>query len=176
MPPSHYPSGARRDGYTQTIRAAGFNGIADTIWAAECRKKIFDRLGGGRECDDTSGRLNFTASRATRLAANANGKLFFNGPMTVEKFDPFPVHPDERTSPDRPGWSVSCQNRKSLTSVAPSQAEHRSVAWLGGQASYWHIATRVTAKQRITTMFDRPETDLFQKSRALAQYLPRIAM
>jgi hypothetical protein len=62
------------------------------------------------------------------------------------------------------------------TSVAPSQAEHRSVAWLGGQASYWHIATRVTAKQRITTMFDRPETDLFQKSRALAQYLPRIAM
>src|SRR6202042_1896037 len=25
-----------------------------------------------------------------------------------------------------------CQNRKSLTSVAPSQAEHRSVAWLGG--------------------------------------------
>ena len=32
------------------------------------------------------------------------------------------------------------------TSVAPSQAEHRSVAWLGGQASYWHIATRATAK------------------------------
>jgi hypothetical protein len=60
------------------------------------------------------------------------------------------------------------------TSVAPSQAEHRSVAWLGGQASYWHIAT--TAKQRITTMFDLPETDIFQKSRALAQYLPRIAM
>src|SRR6202163_549858 len=42
MPASHYPSGARTDGYTQTIRAAGFNGIADTIWAAECRKKIFD--------------------------------------------------------------------------------------------------------------------------------------
>ena len=55
-------------------------------------------------------------------------------------------------------------------------AEDRSVAWLGGQASYWHIATRATAKQRITTIFDLPETDLFQKSRALAQYLPRIAM
>src|ERR1700730_12465205 len=56
---------------------------------------------------------------------------------------------------------------KVATSVAPSQAEHRSVAWLDGQASYWHIATRATAKQRITTMFDLPETDLFQKSRAL---------
>jgi hypothetical protein len=97
---------------------------ADTIWAAECRKKIFDRLGGGRQCDDASGRLNFTASRATRLAANANGKLFFNGPMTVEKFDPFPVHPDEWTSPDRPGWSVSCQRTKSLRDSPLKRVAH----------------------------------------------------
>jgi hypothetical protein len=25
----------------------------------------------------------------------------------------FPVHPNQRTSQDRPGWSVSCQKRKS---------------------------------------------------------------
>jgi hypothetical protein len=31
-----------------SIRAAGFNGTADIILVAECRKKTFDRLGGGR--------------------------------------------------------------------------------------------------------------------------------
>ena len=54
--------------------------------------------------------------------------------------------PRKRTSSAWLPRSVLRQNRKSLTSVAPSQAEHRSVAWLGGQASYWHIATRATAK------------------------------
>ena len=38
------------------------------------------------------------------------------------------------------------------------------------------ILRRATAKRRITAMFDHPETNLFQKSRAFAQYLPRIAM
>ena len=48
--------------------------------------------------------------------------------------------------PDIASCPLSARTGKSLTSVAPSQAEHRSVAWLGGQASYWHIATRATAK------------------------------
>ena len=88
MPANRCPYGARTDGYTPTIRAAGFNGTADIIWAAECRRKTFDRLGGGRQCDDTSGRSNFTASRVTRPAANANDRLFFTGPTTVENSDP----------------------------------------------------------------------------------------
>jgi hypothetical protein len=88
MPANHCPSGARTDGYTSTIRAAGFNGIADIIWAAECRKKTFDRLGVGRQRDDTSGRSNFTASPVTRPAANANDRLFFTGPTIVENSDP----------------------------------------------------------------------------------------
>ena len=88
MPAKHCPSGARTDGYSPTIRAAGFNGTADTIWAAVRRKKTFDRLGGGRQCDDTSGRSNFTASPVTRPAANTNDRLFFTGLTTVENFDP----------------------------------------------------------------------------------------
>src|SRR5581483_1876968 len=84
MPVSHCPSGEKKDGYTPTIRGAGFNGIAGIIWAAECRKKTFDRLGAGRLCADTSGKLNFTASQATRPAANVNGRRFFIGPTTVE--------------------------------------------------------------------------------------------
>jgi hypothetical protein len=88
MPAKHCPSGARTDGYTPTIRAAGFNGIADIIWGAVCRKKTFDRLGGGRQCDDTSDKSNFTASPVTRSAANASDRLFFTRPMTVENFDP----------------------------------------------------------------------------------------
>jgi hypothetical protein len=88
MPANHCPFGARTDGYTPTIRAAGFNGIADIIWAAVRRKKTFDRSGAGRQCDDTLGRSNFTASPATRPAANANDRLSFTGPTTVEIFDP----------------------------------------------------------------------------------------
>jgi hypothetical protein len=64
---------------------------------------------------------------------------------------------------------------RSLHRSRPLKPEHRSVAWLDGQAPYWHIATRATAKQRTATTFDPPETDLFQKYRALAQYLPSIA-
>jgi hypothetical protein len=88
MPANHCPSGARTDGCTPTIRAAGFNGIADIIWDAECRRKTFDRSGVGRQCDDTSGRSNFTASPVTRPAANASDRLFFTGPMIVENYDP----------------------------------------------------------------------------------------
>jgi len=80
-------SGATTAGYTPTIRAAGFNGIADIISAAECRKKTIDRSGGGRPCDDTSGRSNFTASPVTRPAADANDRLFCTGLTTVENFE-----------------------------------------------------------------------------------------
>jgi hypothetical protein len=55
--------------------------------AAECLKRIFDRSGGGRQCEDTSDRSNFTASRVTRPAANVKGRLFFTGPTTVGNFD-----------------------------------------------------------------------------------------
>src|ERR1700676_803975 len=87
MPANHCLSGARTDGYTPTILAAGFNGTADIILAAECCKKTFDRLDGGGESEDTSDRSNFTASRVTTPAANANDRLFFTGPTTVGNFD-----------------------------------------------------------------------------------------
>src|ERR1700676_5047251 len=87
MPANRCLSGARTDGYIPTIRAAGFNGTADIILAAECRKKTFDRLDGGGQCEDTSDRSNFTASRVPRPAANANDRLFFIGPTTVGNFD-----------------------------------------------------------------------------------------
>src|SRR5579859_7349657 len=87
MPANHCRSGARTDGYTPTIRAAGFNGIADIIWAAVCLKKIFDRSGGGRQCDDTSNKSNFTARPATRPAAGASDRPFSTGPTTVENSD-----------------------------------------------------------------------------------------
>ena len=88
MPANHYRSGARKDGFTPTIRAVGSSGIVGTTWAAECRRKTFDRSGGGRQCDDIFGRSNFTASQATRIAANANDRLFYIGPTTAENFDP----------------------------------------------------------------------------------------
>ena len=87
MPANRCLYGARTDGYTLTIRAAGFNGTADIILAAERRKKTFDRLGGGRQCEGTSDRLNFTANRVTRPAANANDRPFFTGHTIVGNFD-----------------------------------------------------------------------------------------
>jgi hypothetical protein len=48
-----------------------------------------------------------------------------------------------------------------------------AVGWSGVLLAYCDKGDRRTA---LTTMFDFPETDFFQKSRALAQYLPRIAM
>ena len=88
MPANHYRSGARKDGFIPTIRAVGSSGIVGTTWAAECRRKTFDRSGGGRQCGDIFGRSNFTASQATRPAANANDRLFYIGPTTAENFDP----------------------------------------------------------------------------------------
>jgi hypothetical protein len=89
MPANHYRSGVRKDGFTPTIRAVGSSGIVGTTWAADCRRKTFDRSGGGRQCDDIFGRSNFTASQATRPAANANDRLFYTGPTTAENFDPY---------------------------------------------------------------------------------------
>ena len=79
--------GARTVGYTPMILAAGFNGTAGIMSAAECRRKTIGRLGGGGECEDTLGRSNVTASRETRLAANGKDRLFFTGPTTVGDFD-----------------------------------------------------------------------------------------
>ena len=69
------------------ILAAGFNGTAGIMSAAECRRKTIGRLGGGGECEDTLGRSNVTASRETRLAANGKDRLFFTGPTTIGDFD-----------------------------------------------------------------------------------------
>ena len=50
-------------------------------------RKPFGRLGGGRQCEDTLGRSNVTASRETRPAANGKDRLFFAGPTTVGNFE-----------------------------------------------------------------------------------------
>jgi hypothetical protein len=134
MPANHCPSGARTDGYTPTIRAAGFNGIADIIWAAECRKKTFDRLGVGRQCDDISGRSNFTASPVTRPAANANDRLFFTGPTIVENSDPCRAAMPDVVAPCSRGEGLACSQhnarvaaRVPVSSACESMQRLRSV-------------------------------------------------
>ena len=87
MPANRWPYGARTVGYTPMILAAGFNGTAGIMSAAECRRKTIGKFGGGGECEDTLGRSNVTASRETRLAANGRDRLFFTGPTTVGDFD-----------------------------------------------------------------------------------------
>jgi hypothetical protein len=88
MPASRYLSGARTDGSTPTIREGGSSGIAGTIWAAECRRKTFDRSNGGRQCDDIFARSNFTASEAILPVANASDRLFYTGHTIAEHSEP----------------------------------------------------------------------------------------
>ena len=80
---NRFPFGGRRAGFTRTIRAAGFSGIADIISAADCRKRICTKSGGGKLCAATLHKSVIIASRAIGGADHASGKHFFNGPTTA---------------------------------------------------------------------------------------------
>ena len=62
---SRYQSGARRDGFIPTIRAAGFSGTAVTIWGAAFRPRTRGRSNAGRRSAATFAKSSATASRAT---------------------------------------------------------------------------------------------------------------
>ena len=87
MRASPCPPGARTDGFTLTIHAAGFSGTAATIWAAARRKKTTDRSAVGKQCDGTSGKLSVTANPAIRCAVSGNARHFYTGRMTAEQFE-----------------------------------------------------------------------------------------
>src|ERR1700683_4845523 len=87
MRASPCPPGARTDGFTLTIHAAGFSGTAATIWAAARRKKTTDRSAVGKQCDGTSGKLSVTANQAIRCAVSGNARHFYTGRTTAEQFE-----------------------------------------------------------------------------------------
>jgi hypothetical protein len=86
MPVSRCRCGARKAGFTPTIRAAGSSGTAATTWAAACRKRTHVRSSAGKRSDGTSRRSSSTASLATRCVDRVNAKLCCTGPMTAAKF------------------------------------------------------------------------------------------
>jgi hypothetical protein len=85
MPVSRCRCGARKAGFTPTIRAAGSNGTAAITWAAACRKRTHVRSSAGKRSDGTSRRSSSTASLATRCVDRVNAKLCCTGPMTAAK-------------------------------------------------------------------------------------------
>jgi hypothetical protein len=81
------PPGARTDGFTPTIHAAGFSGTAATTWAAARRKKTTDRSDVGKQCEGTSGKLSVIANQAIRCAVSGNARHFYTGRTTAEQFE-----------------------------------------------------------------------------------------
>ena len=77
--------GARRVGFTPPIHAGGSSGIAATIWAGGCRKRMPGRSDDGRPFAATWRRSDATASPAIRPAARDSGKHCCIGPMTAGK-------------------------------------------------------------------------------------------
>ena len=87
MPANPYRNGSIRDGYTRTILAAGFNGIAATTWAAECLTKTCGRSNAGRRFGATLHKFGIIVSPAISFAAPVSGRPCCIGPTTAEKFE-----------------------------------------------------------------------------------------
>src|SRR5215213_7964567 len=73
--------GERRVGSITKIRAAGFNGIAATTWAAVV-PTMSGKSNAGARCVVTSHRSRSTVRKVKPSAARGNDKLYFTGPTT----------------------------------------------------------------------------------------------
>ena len=76
-------SGAAKAGSGTTIRAAGFNGTADTISVAGATT-MNDRLSAGAPCADTSHRSKRTVRDTSWTAVRNNGRRYCTGLTTRE--------------------------------------------------------------------------------------------
>ena len=90
-PASRCQSGARKAGFTRTIRVDGSNGIAGITWAVACPRRTPARSGGGRRSGGTSPNSESIASRAIRCAARASARRFCIGRMTAGSFETDPT-------------------------------------------------------------------------------------
>src|ERR1700683_3185378 len=83
MPVSRCRNGARRDGYTPTIHAAGSNGTAGTTWGDECPTRTLGRSDAGRQFAVMCVSFSLRASLAMSGAAGSNGRRCCTGPTTA---------------------------------------------------------------------------------------------
>ncbi len=83
--------GGKRDGSILLTRVVGFNGTAGIISDAVSHKKMLGRLGDGKRCAATFGKLRRTANRAICVAGGGSGKRFCNGRTIAGKSNPLLV-------------------------------------------------------------------------------------
>jgi hypothetical protein len=75
----------KRDGFTLTTRAAGSNGVVDTIWGIACLRKTNGISSAGEQCADIFGRSSCIAYPAISIAAVANAKPCCTGHTRAKK-------------------------------------------------------------------------------------------
>jgi len=92
MRPNHSLYGDIRDGFTQTIRVVGSNGIADTSWEGDA-KMMRVKFAVGARFVGTSRNCGKIAFEATWHVGANNAKLCCIGLMTHARFES-----SERTS------------------------------------------------------------------------------
>ena len=68
-------------GLSNQIPAAGFNGIADTIWAGVCRTLTIPRSNDGVHSGATKPKFALIANPAMSGAARGKGRPFYSGHM-----------------------------------------------------------------------------------------------
>jgi hypothetical protein len=86
MPHNLYKYGRRRAGSTGKILAAGFSGIADTLWVVAV-PMTSGKFGDGVHYGDMKRRLRNTALKETGLAGRNSDKRYFTGPTTPEEYE-----------------------------------------------------------------------------------------
>lgn len=87
MQASRFTYGEKRDGFTLTIRAVGFNGIAAITWAVACPKRINAKSNVGRQCAAMSSKFDAIANLGIFSAADDSGRPYSIGLMTAETSD-----------------------------------------------------------------------------------------
>ena len=83
-----FQCGARKAGSITKIRVAGFNGIAVTTWDAAV-PMMCAKSNAGARCDVTSRRSRSTARKVKSSAVRGRDKLYFTGPTTHARSNPF---------------------------------------------------------------------------------------
>jgi hypothetical protein len=78
--------GLRKDGFTPTIRVAGFNGIVAITSGAAYLRKMLARSDDGRRCSATFATFRRIANPAICAVDVGNDKRCSSGLMTVEAY------------------------------------------------------------------------------------------
>ena len=82
MPASHYLFGEKKAGFIRGIRGGGFSGTVAIIWAVDYSKRTKHRLGDGRRCDVTWGKLGPTAGLQMPSVDLVSARPYFTGHTT----------------------------------------------------------------------------------------------